>query len=63
MIQAGVSHSLYLNVLDMYDSPSNKYFKKEIFSGTIEALNPMPGVMREGWSPSKLSDSVEKFEK
>jgi hypothetical protein len=47
----------------MYDSPSNKYFKKEIFSGTIEALNPMPGVMREGWSPSKLSDSVEKFEK
>jgi hypothetical protein len=50
-------------VVEMYDSPSSKYFKKEIYSGTIEALNPMPGIMREGWSPSKLSDSVDKFEK
>ena len=54
---------LLKKVVEMYDSPSSKYFKKEIYSGTIEALNPMPGIMREGWSPSKLSDSVDKFEK
>jgi hypothetical protein len=22
----------------------------------------MPGALREGWSPSKLSDSIDKFE-
>lgn len=46
---------------DIFDSPNSKFCVTKIYTGTIEALNPMPGVLRDP-SPSRVSDSVEKFE-
>jgi len=44
----------------IFESPVNNFYVTEIYKGVIEALNPMPCILRDGYSPTQ--DSIDKFE-
>lgn len=44
----------------IFESPMNNFYVTEIYKGVIEALNPMPCILRDGYSPTQ--ESIDKFE-
>ena len=45
---------------EIFESPANNFYVTEIYKGVIEALNPIPCILRDGHSPTK--SSIDKFE-